>query len=203
MCSTDLHLENEIRNFKKIFRDIDGYPNWVIEQTIKKVNNQNEMARSIQATTNNEHVLILPYKFKVGETRLKSLRNTLKSVILANNTCKILYTITKLVSKFNTKEKISKKHKHDLIYKAQSPDLNCDATYVGEIGRRFSERIIDNSGRDDKPHLHEHAGKTEHKNMNIDHFEIQSNDYKNNKVKKIAGELDMKHERPTLNVQEQ
>ena len=86
MCSTDLHLENEIRNFKKIFRDIDGYPNWVIEQTIKKVNNQNEMARSIQATTNNEHVLILPYKFKVGETRLKSLRNTLKSVILANNT---------------------------------------------------------------------------------------------------------------------
>ena len=45
--------------------------------------------------------------------------------------------------------KLAKKHKHDLIYKAQCPDLNRDETYIGEIGRRFSERIIDHSGCDD------------------------------------------------------
>ena len=40
--------------------------------------------------------------------------------------------------------------------------------------------------------------------MNIDPFEILSNDYKNNKFKrKIEEALHIKHERPTLNVQEQ
>ena len=86
---------------------------------------------------------MFPYKGKVGETTLKSLRNTLKSVIPANNTCKIIYTGTKLASKFSIKDKISKEHKRHLIYKAQCPDLDCDETYIGEIGRRFSERIID------------------------------------------------------------
>ena len=110
-----------------MLRDINGYPNWVIEQTIEKVNNQNKMTRSTQVTTNteeNEHMPMLPYEGKVGETPLKSLRNTLKSVIPANNTCKIIYTGTKLASKFIIKDKTSKEHKHDLFYKAKCPDLN-------------------------------------------------------------------------------
>ena len=107
-----------------MFRDISGYPNWIIEQTIEKVKNQNEIPRSTQVTTNteeNEHLRMLPYKGKVGETTLKFLRNTCQP---ANNTCKIIYTGTKLASKFNIKDKISKEHKHDLICKAQCPDLN-------------------------------------------------------------------------------
>ena len=206
MCSNDKHLENDIKHLKKVFRDINGYPNWVAEQTIEEVKNQNEMTRSTQVITNteeNEHLLMLPCKGKVGKTTLKSLRNTLKSVMPANITCKIIYVGTKLASKFNIKDEIRKKHKHDLICKAQCPDLNCDETYIGEIGRRFSERIIDHSGRDDKSHLYLHAEKTGHENVNIDHFEILSNGYKNNKFKrKLAEGLHIKHERPTLNVQE-
>ena len=41
-------------NLKKVFRDINGYPNWITEQTIKKVKNQNEMIRSTVVTTNTE-----------------------------------------------------------------------------------------------------------------------------------------------------
>ena len=131
MCSENKHLQNEIKHLKKVLRDINGHPNWIIEQTIEKVKNQNEMTRSTQVTTNteeNEHLLMLPYKGKVGETTLKSLRNTLKSVIPANNRCKIIYTGTKLASKFNIKDNIIKEHKHDLIYKAQCPELNYDET---------------------------------------------------------------------------
>ena len=29
-------LKNEVKQLKKVFREIDGYPNWVIEQTTKK-----------------------------------------------------------------------------------------------------------------------------------------------------------------------
>ena len=114
VCSKDQHLQNEIKHLKKVFRDINGYPNWRIEETTEKVKNQNKMTWSTQVTTNteeNEHLLMLPYKGKVGETILKSLQNTLKSVIPVNNTCKIIYTGTKLASKFSIKDKISKEHK--------------------------------------------------------------------------------------------
>ena len=70
--------------------------------------------------------------------------------------------------------------------------------------KEFPERIIDHSGRDDKSHLYEHAEKTGHENVNINHLEILSNGYKNNKFKgKLTQVLDTKHERPTLSIQEQ
>ena len=78
-----------------MFRDINGYLYWAIEQTIEKVGNQNGMTRSTQVTTSteeNEHLLMLPYKVKVEETTLNSLWNTLKSATRANNTCKIICT---------------------------------------------------------------------------------------------------------------
>ena len=70
MCSNDQHLQHEIKHLKKVFRYINGYPNSIIEQTIEKVKNQKEMTRSTQVTTNteeNEHLLMLPYKGKVGK----------------------------------------------------------------------------------------------------------------------------------------
>ena len=57
------NLQNEIKHYKKVFRDINGYPNWIIEQTIEKVNNRNEMPQSTLVTTNtekNEPLLMLP-----------------------------------------------------------------------------------------------------------------------------------------------
>ena len=53
-------------------------------------------------------------------------------------------------------------------------------------------------------HLVEYAEKTGQKDENIDHFEILSNGYKNNKFKrKLAEALHIKYERPTPNIQEQ
>ena len=53
-------------------------------------------------------------------------------------------------------------------------------------------------------HLVEYAEKTRQKDVNIHDFEILSNGYKNNKFKRTLAEaLHIKHERPTLSVQEQ
>ena len=138
---------------KKVFRDVNGYPNWTIEQNIEKMKNQNKMARPTQVTINteeNKRLLMLLYKGRAAETRLKSLQNALNSVIPPNNTFKIIYTGTKLPSKFNLKDEINEKQKYDLIYKAQFPDFNCDVTYKVEGKKRLSERIIDHSRCDDK-----------------------------------------------------
>ena len=37
-----------------MFRDINDYLNWIIEQTIEKVKNLSEMPQSTQVTTNTE-----------------------------------------------------------------------------------------------------------------------------------------------------
>ena len=38
-------------------------------------------------------------------------------------------------------------HKHDIIYLGTYPEDNCSDNYIGESGRRISERIIDHNGR--------------------------------------------------------
>ena len=94
-----------------MFSDINGYSNWVIEQTIEKVKNQNEMTQPTQVVTNteeNERLLMLPYKGKVGETTLKSLRNTLKTVIPANNTSKLSTLERSWLQNLTSKKKLAK-----------------------------------------------------------------------------------------------
>ena len=54
MCSNNQHLQNETKHLKKVFRDINGYQNCIIEQKIEKVKNQNEMPRSAQLKSNTE-----------------------------------------------------------------------------------------------------------------------------------------------------
>ena len=54
MYSDDQHFQNEFKQLKKVFRDVNDYPNWIIEQTIEKVKNLNQMPQPIQVTTNTE-----------------------------------------------------------------------------------------------------------------------------------------------------
>lgn len=64
-----------------VFREINGCLNWVIEQIIKEVKNQNEIVQPTQTTTNTDKIflLVLPYKRKVGKATLKLLRRTQSS----------------------------------------------------------------------------------------------------------------------------
>ena len=51
MCSDNQHFQNEFKHLNKIFTDINGYPTCIIEQTIEKVKNLNQMPWSTQVTT--------------------------------------------------------------------------------------------------------------------------------------------------------
>ena len=82
VCSNDQQIKNEIKHLKKkVFRDIKDYPNCTKEQPFEKDKNENEMVQPTQVTTNskeNEHLLILPYKGKVGGTKTKVFREHFK-----------------------------------------------------------------------------------------------------------------------------
>ena len=73
MCCNDQDFKKEIKHINRL-KDINGYPNWIVEKTNKKVKNQNKMTRPTQVTSNNEenkHFVTLPSKEKAGETGTK------------------------------------------------------------------------------------------------------------------------------------
>ena len=90
------------------------------------------------------------------------MKKQLKQLIPNNIDTNIINTRTKSNTHFNAKDGIVKQHKHDVVYKYVCPDINCDATYIGECGRRVGKRTIDHSGRDNKSHNIKHVFKKDH-----------------------------------------
>ena len=99
----------------------------------------------------------------------------------------IVYTGTRLSTKFNLKDEIPFEEKHDVVYKSICPDENCDGTYVVESARRLKERIKDHNGRDKNSHLVKHSIESEHLAVDTRNFEIIGKGYrKNTRKRKIA-----------------
>ena len=67
------------------------------------------------------------------------------------------YSVTKLGSKFNIKDKTSKEHQHDLMYSVACSDRNCNEGYNGETGGRLIERVHEHSGKDVNSHVFKHS----------------------------------------------
>ena len=48
-------------------------------------------------------------------------------------------------------------NKHNVVYNIQCP--GCDVSYIGECGRRITERVKGHQGRDKNSHVLKHAKK--------------------------------------------
>ena len=89
------------------------------------------------------------------------------------------------------------------MHHVKCTEPSCRDNYVGETGRRITERIIDHSGRDHTSHMVKHNIETSHTDVNTANFKIIDMNFSNNKRKrKIAESLWIKDLRPTLNVHE-
>ena len=120
---------------------------------------------------NSESMLMLPYQGTDGDKILNKMMKTIKKYD-ENHTTKICYTGTKLGSQFGVKDRTAKEHEHNLVYKVECPEMNCTATYIGEVSRRLAERIKDHGGRDHKSHVFTHALESGHAPVTKDDFEI-------------------------------
>ena len=75
--------------------------------------------------------------------------------------------------------------------------------YIGETGRRISERIIDHAGRDLKSYVYKHCIETGHRSPDINDFKIIDSNFRKNVFKrKIVEALLIKQSNRTLNKQE-
>ena len=150
------------------------------------------------------HSLLLPFVGSKGTTIVINLNKTLKNVLPSNVKTRITYTGQKLNSRFQIKDKINEKHKHDLIYYTKCPEEFCTEDYLRETGRRIIERVADNVGKDKQSHLLKHTLTRNHRHVDLGNMKIIDSSFHNNKLKrKISEALYIKQYRPSLNSQEQ
>ena len=87
------------------------------------------------------HSLLLPFAGSKGTTVIKNMNKTLKNLLPNNIKTRITYTGQKLNSRFQIRDKINEKYKHDLIYYTKCPEPSCTEDYLGETGCSIIEGI--------------------------------------------------------------
>ena len=143
----------------------NGYPLSTIKQLMKEIEENQKQKQVTQISMTEQpnpqeqkvHSLLLPFAGPNGTTVVKNLNKTLKNVLPSNVKTRITYTVHKLNSRFQNKDKINEKHKHCLIYYTKCPEASSTEEYLGETGRRIIERVADHAGKDKQSHLLKHA----------------------------------------------
>ena len=171
ICSTPSLLEKELTHIRTVFRNTNGYPNWIINQVFKQVkakqrdpmpnsnvSNEIEAAQTSNQTIvekhdDKKHLLMIPYQGGKGEQVIKSVRKTIKRLLPSNIKVQVSFTGNKLSSCFNIKEKTKFEHRHDIIYLGTCPETTRNDNYIGEAKRRIFERVKGHNGKDFNSHL--------------------------------------------------
>ena len=103
----------------------------------------------------------------------------------------------------NVKPRIAMKHNHDVVYYNKCPEGQCNKNYIGKIGRRISERIIDHAGRESNSYVLKNLIETGHRCADVNDFTIIGSKFCKSVFKcKIAEALLIKQLKLTLNKQE-
>ena len=79
-------------------------------------------------------VMKVPYAGKTGENIVESLKKSLKRNLPSNIECRVVQTGTKLSTRFNIKDEVSKDHLSDFVYKRRCTNKKCEDAYIGETG---------------------------------------------------------------------
>ena len=130
------------------------------------------------------HRLILPYAGQKGKRLIKSMKKTVKCNLSNNIVTKSAYSASQLSREFNIKYKIKHDHHHYVTYYIKCPVETCREDYIGETGRRLSERLIDHSGSDKNSHVLKHCIEKKHKLHSLEDFIILGTNYKKNKFRR-------------------
>lgn len=212
ICSTEELLRIEINYLYEVFTKINGYPYWLIKKIHNETKEMHDAKNKQNSDTNlnNENVieqtdqnklkLMLPYQGKQGENLIKSVKNVLKNIETPQE-LQVIYTGTKLSTQFKIKDRTKKIHQHDLVYKVQCPNKECNATYIGETARRLNERLKDHQGRDNDSHVLKHTIEEKHPEITLDDITILIKNHKTYYKRKILESLYIKRQKPNLNCQ--
>ena len=169
ICSTPDYLEEELDHIVYVFEKFNNYPRWVMKQLLEEVKyNHHRTSHEISQinevnNADKSHLMLLIYSGTKGEKIIRSIKKALKAKLPNKIVAKLAYSAMRLKDKFNIKSKGVKEHQHNITYYVEYPEENCYENYVGETGRRLSERVIDHNGRDKNSHIFKHSVEREHR----------------------------------------
>ena len=127
------------------------------------------------------------------------MKKAFKSKLPNDIVTKTAYSAMRLKDKFNIKTKTVKEHQQNITYYVECPEENCNENYVGETGRRLSERVIDHNGRDKNSHIFKYSFEREHRPPSLQELSVLGGNYRKNKFRrKVAESLLTKEKRSTL-----
>ena len=177
-------MQEELHHIETCFTEFNGYPKWLLKQTLdsfknnnknhnNNINNENHNDTNLNRLSDKiAHTLKLPYVGDHGINLLKSIKTSTKKFSPDKHDVRIILTGTKLSSHFNIKDDTTKQHKHDLVYFSRCPSTDCTDSFIGETARRLSERVMDHAGRDTKSHIVRQCLNSNHETFNIENFKI-------------------------------
>ena len=128
-------------------------------------------------------LLLLPHQGEKGLLLTKSLKRNLKRLLPSTIRANIGFTGKKLSTCFQIRDQTKFEYKHDIIYLAICPEDKCSENYIGESGRRISERILDHNGKDHKSHIFKHSSEKCRQYFHTNSFKIIGYGFKNNSFK--------------------
>ena len=205
ICSSPELLEKELEYLTNAFTNINGYPYWMVNKIAKEVKHDYEnpiiAVPQDETEVNDQFTLVLPYQGAKGETIIKSLRNSFKR-LTNEQQLNVVYTGTKLSTKFQVKDKTKVTHQHNIVYKITCPEIECNATYIGETARRLYERFKDHQGRDINSNVVKHTDYYRHKEISIEDIEILANNNRKTYKRKLLESLYIKKLKPNMNSQQ-
>ena len=107
ICSNKELLEKEVKYLKHIFITINGFPPWVVSGVENEVftTQINQSIVNTEPLNVKQHKLILPYKAKKGEHTLKNVKRHITKLLPEQEGVALVFTGTKLGTKFNIKDK--------------------------------------------------------------------------------------------------
>ena len=127
-----------------------------------------------------KHLLVLLYQGKKGNFIIKWVKKRLTNLLPQCIVLKVVFTGSKISSKFQVKYRTIFSHNHDIIYHGNFPKNSCADICVGETGRKISERVLEHIGKDTNNHLYKHSMQTGHQTLEISEYQIIGNGYWNN-----------------------
>ena len=203
ISTKDYFREMELSYLRDTFRDINNFPQNVINRIFKEVEIEHshtprQETETVENTNIKEFQLTLPYAGKKGESIAGEVVKCFKKIDKVK--ARISYKAKRLISCFNLKDEVQQKHQHNVVYEVTCPD--CDDVYIGETGRRLQERLKDHCGRDKNSHVFRHSFDNKHGEITMENVKIINKNYNNYYKRKVSEAIFIKSKNPILNTQD-
>ena len=138
-------------------------------------------------TLEKQPLLVLPYQGKQKDHFLKSFKKGIRNILPNNVKARIAFTVRKVGTSFEIKDKTEMKHNHDIKYCNECPEEQCNENYIGETGR-ITEKIIDRAVRDSNSYVYKHCIETGHRSSDINDLKIIGSNFRKNVFKRKIAE---------------